>query len=102
MSHTLPETWADDRGVRRSLDVVERITGCRPTTCPWRALYHPIMGEVLGLHLAWDEGNVPAFLGDDDPAVLHDALRTYRAMVLAVRGEQMKLRAARDKAKRQH
>lgn len=100
MSHATPETWSDDRGVRHSLDVVQKVTGTRPTTCPWRALYHPMMADVYQAHVAWDDGNLGVYLTPDEPAVLHDAVAAYRVAVIATRAEQDKRRRERDKARR--
>lgn len=100
MSHTLPETWERDGGVRRALDVVQKVTGTRPETCPWRALYDPLVAQVLTLHASWDDGNLAVFLGDDDPAIVHDALMAYRLAVVATRAEQDKRRRARAKSQK--
>ncbi|WP_157069532.1 hypothetical protein [Sandaracinus amylolyticus] len=46
------------------------------------------------MQLAWaiEDGNLPALVSDDSPAVLVDALGVYRMALLATRAEEARLR----------
>ncbi len=89
-------------GVRRHLEVIQRVTGERPPTCPWRALYDPLVSEVLQtLSWAFESGNLTAVLPPDPPAILLEALGVYRRALEATENENEKLRKkkAEDEAR---
>ena len=46
------------------------------------------------MEISWavEEGNLPAIIHEDTPAILVDALGVYRMAVLATRGEEAELR----------
>lgn len=64
--------------VERHLDVIERLTGHRPPTCPWRAFFDPLVAAAIKLSNASDGGYVTAKLGLDPPEVLLEALESFR------------------------
>jgi hypothetical protein len=72
-------------------EAIERITGHRPVSCPWRAYYDPLVREVMALSWSVESGNLGAALGDDPPAVLVDALGVYRSALAATLAEDRRL-----------
>lgn len=102
MSHENPLTdkAAMDSGASRHLDVIERVTGRRPPTCPWRAMYDPLVQEVLAVMPFDENGNLAAALGPNPPALLVDAIADYKLAVGATRAEEMKKRAKAREAQR--
>jgi hypothetical protein len=106
VSHTLGDygAGAPEAGVRRHLDVIRRVTGSRPHTCPWRAYSDPLVAEVMRYVWACDPPNLSAVLSESDPEILHEGIATYRMALLATLGEDAKLRreqAERERAARQ-
>lgn len=101
VSHTLTDhrDGAPETGIRRHLDVIGRVTGSRPRTCPWRAYYHPLVREVMQLAWSIEKGNLAPVLGDDPPALLVDALGHYEMALQATVHEDSRL--AREKAKQE-
>lgn len=84
--------------VKRYLDVIQSVTGHRPPTCPWRALYDPLVSRAIDLSIDSDGGYVMATLGQDPPQLLTDALRTFRVSRGA--GERHVRRVLEEKNKR--
>lgn len=68
----------ESASVRSHLATIERITGHRPPTCPWRSMYEPIVREVLEVAWAVEEGNLGPVLGPDPDFVLVQAMGVYR------------------------
>jgi hypothetical protein len=101
ISHTLGdfELGAPQAAVRRHLDVIKRVTGNKPPTCPWRAYHDPLVFEVMELAWAFDPPNLAAALPPDPPAILVDAIRTYRMALLSTQADDM--RSRREKAERE-
>lgn len=66
-------------------DAIEKLTGYRPPTCPWRAMYDPLVPEVIRVAALADKGLGMAALDDDPPAILIDALSIYLAAKAATR-----------------
>jgi len=79
---------------------IEELTGHRIDTCPWRALYHPLVGEAIRIASLADHNLAVAELGDDPPAILLDALSVYLTSRKAVRNHYDKVDA--DKRKKEH
>lgn len=77
---------------------MEKLTGHRPETCPWRAMYDPLVADIHGIVALKDYGD--AALGDDPPALHLDALRVY----LRARGatEAHDLKQEREAREREH
>jgi hypothetical protein len=86
--------------VRRHLDVIQRVTGIKPHTCPWRAYSDPLVTEVMEYVWACDPPNLAAVLPTDAPGILVDGIRAYRMALLATLGEDAKLRRERSEQER--
>lgn len=80
-------------------EAIERITGHRPVSCPWRAYYDPLVREVMSVSWAAEAGNLAAALGEDPPAVLVDALGVYRSALAATLAEDRRLAEEERKAR---
>lgn len=87
-------------GLHGHLDTIERITGARPASCPWRALYDPLVREVQRLAWAIDSGNLAAVIDKHTPAAVVDALGHFRAAQQAVFAEERRIRDAEREAQR--
>jgi len=96
------ESSREDRAALKHLQVIGRVTGYEPTTCPWRAFYHPLVREVLAvmpmLELAGAAGSA---LPPNTPGILLDAIAHYRAAVASTQHEETKLRMAAAKRERE-
>jgi len=71
------EQWAWHR-------VIKAATGVEPSTCPWRALYDPLVIEVIQAYRWFESGQLALFIGEDPPAVLVEAIGIYHSAVRAV------------------
>lgn len=94
-SHLLGDAYsagAPEAGVRRHLDVIDRVTGFKPPTCPWRAFSDPLVAETMDLALWIDPPNLAAVVGENTPAILVDALACYRRALVATQSEDRRLR----------
>jgi hypothetical protein len=78
--------------VRASLDVIERITGVRPRTCPWRSYYHPLVRAVMDAWWSIESGSLAAVIGDDPPQILIDAIGLFERARKAACSEDARLR----------
>lgn len=58
-------------------NAIERLTGHRPPTCPWRAMHDPLVGPVIDAASLADKGLGMWGLDDDPPAILVDAMTVY-------------------------
>lgn len=58
-------------------DGIEQLTGYRPPTCPWRAMYDPLVAPVIRAARFGDRGLGHLATDEDPPAVLIDALGVY-------------------------
>ncbi len=56
---------------------IEKLTGYRPPTCPWRAMYDPLVGPVIRAARMADRGLGHLATDQDPPAILVDALGVY-------------------------
>lgn len=103
MSHEEPlyEHGGHDKRPRSMLDLIEHVTGYRPPTCPWRALYHPLVQEVLNVMALDENGNLAVAVGTDPPGLLVDALVAYKLALGAARNEEAKMRAEARKRERE-
>jgi len=70
------------------LDMIERITGERPATCPWRGFTEPLVADVLKAHSLARVGEhvhlaslAPLHL----PAAVFDGVQVYDRHLNAVR-----------------
>lgn len=91
--------------VRAVLGAIESLVGYRPTTCPWRAFYHPLVTEVMDVVALSSEHLGLAYLGTDPPAILVDAIALYlrcKAATLAhfMEADRKKREAERAAAQR--
>ncbi len=86
-------------GLRKHLDVMQRITGHAPPTCPWRAMYNSLVREVIEALDHEENGNLAVAIGIDPPAVLVDGIGVFKRALSAVRAEDQRL--AYEKAKRE-
>jgi len=94
-----------NRGVRGHLAIIERVTGHRPPTCPWRAFYHPLVREVMAGAWASERGNINAVLGDDAPWILVQAVGAWERAVSATQSEDREInrrQRQRDAAAAKH
>jgi hypothetical protein len=72
--------------------------GIEPASCPWRALYDPLVREVLAIRSLAKEG--VASLEADPPAILLDGLDVYLMAYNATRVAEMEReRKERDRRK---
>lgn len=78
--------------MRRHLDVIKRVTGAKPHTCPWRAFADPLVIEVMQYVWACDPPVLGAVLPPDPPAILVDGIAHYRMALLATQAEDARLR----------
>lgn len=95
-----------DRGIegdsiRATLGIIERITGHRPPTCPWRAFMEPIVREVLSVSWAGG-GDLAAAVGPDPDAKLLEGLGVYTRAKLATEREERRLEEENRKRNAQH
>ncbi len=86
----------------RILDGIERLTGGRPPSCPWRAFRDPFVREVIDLYRAagglTEGGAVPAHvLGMDPPHAVWRGLLHYVQAVALVRADRQR----RDREERE-
>ena len=58
-------------------NTIEKLTGYRPPTCPWRAMYDPLVGPVIDISRLGREGLGMHAMDDDTPAIVQDALSIY-------------------------
>lgn len=98
--HRQDEGSPADAPLRAHLTSIERVTGHRPSTCPWRAFYHPLVREVLEVHWAVEQGNLAAVIGTDPPYLLVEALGIFRRALLATQAEERKLKRQETEAAR--
>ena len=77
--------------------MIEHVTGTRPATCPWRAYYAPLVREVMEAMTFDEHGNLAIALGADPPAVLVEAIATFKRASAAVHAEDMRLAAIKRK-----
>jgi hypothetical protein len=89
-----------DVGVKRHLEVMQRITGHAPPTCPWRVQYSPLVREVLAAMEHEENGNLAVGIGSDPPAILVDAIGEYKRALQAVRNDDAKIAIDAAKARR--
>lgn len=78
---------------------MEKLTGHRPPTCPWRAFSHPLVREVLKIAGLAEKLGAGA-IEDDTPAVVIDALHVYWSAVAAVRNHDAEERRKREEMAR--
>lgn len=86
--------------MRRHLAVIQRVTGHQPSTCPWRAWYHPLVREVMAVAPLVESGNLAAGLGDDPPHMLFEAVMRFEAAVAATRADDRALERQEREAER--
>ena len=84
--------------------VCERITGDKPTTCPWSALRDPFTVDVVNLAKAarnGDSHHLASVLITDPPNVVWEGVQhyvsTYNSVVAHDRDVQMKERKRRSR-----
>lgn len=93
-------TGGIETGVRRHLTVIKRVTGHQPSTCPWRAWYHPLVREVMSIAPLVESGNLAAGLGDDPPHLLYEAVMRFEGAVAATRADDRALERQEREAER--
>ncbi len=96
-----------DRGTVGQLDGIEKITGYRPRSCPWRAFDHPLVGVIVAAYRACSnsDGATPALLLPSDPpaivwnGVLHYAqgIEQFRSNARKIRDEERRRANAKRK-----
>ncbi len=78
---------------------IEKLTGTRPISCPWRAFWDPLVREVLHVaNLAEKVGS--AAIEPGSPAILFDALEVYHSARAAVRNHDDEQRRIREEQQR--
>jgi hypothetical protein len=98
VSPDLYDRRGEDGGVRKTFDVMRRITGHAPPSCPWRAMYAPLVREVMEALEHEGNGNLAVAIGADPPAILIDAIAEFKRSLAAVRAEDHRI--AMENAKR--
>lgn len=56
---------------------IKHLTGHHPPSCPWRAYYSPLVGEVVRVAGLLAANAAPIALEDDPPAIVIDGLSVY-------------------------
>lgn len=84
-----------DMAMKTMRRVIGEYTGQEPPTCPWRAMYEPIVDAAIRIATLADQGLGAAAVDEDTPAVWVDAVRVY----LAAR-EGTRARDAKDRHER--
>lgn len=79
---------------------VEKLTGDRPPTCPWRAFYDPLVSEASNLARTAALGLGAAYAGEDPPAILLDAVLRYTGARDTVKCHDIEERRKKEAAKR--
>lgn len=92
----------EGEAVRASLRTIERVTGFRPPTCPWRSFYEPIVREVMEIAWTVDDGNLSAALGPDPDAVLVEAMGVYRRSLSVTRADDAQIEREERERKAAH
>jgi len=64
---------------------IEKLTGYRPPTCPWRVFYDPIVKKTVDIAIAAEKGLGMAEIEADTPAIWLDAIKIYLAAKASVR-----------------
>ena len=93
---------------RKAVDIVadgiEKLTGYRPPTCPWRAMYDPLVGPVIDLCRLGEANLGGNALTEEDPEILWEAVNIYLRSRNGVRAhdeaEEHKAHLAKLKAQR--
>jgi hypothetical protein len=100
VSHEQPlyDKRNEDGAVRKHLDVIRRVTGDAPSTCPWRAMYHPLVRDVMDALPMKRDGNLAVAIGADPAARLVKAIVHFEHARDATRNEDEKLAAKRREA----
>ena len=70
------------------MGVVEKLSGCRATTCPWSAFFDPLVIAVLAAYPYYESGQLAFALGNDPPAVMVEAIECYHTALARVRDAQ--------------
>jgi hypothetical protein len=70
------------------LENIERWTGDRPETCPWRAFYDPFVGFILRAYQFFESGQLEQFWGGDPPPQYTDGVVHYHRALKRVQGYQ--------------
>jgi len=88
--------------VEKIADGIEKLTGYRPPTCPWRAMWDPLVGPIIDIARMGEEVPGAPALRDDDPQILWDAVNVYlrakRSVLRSDEAEEIKrLQAQRKK-----
>jgi hypothetical protein len=86
--------------VQAHLGAVESIVGVRPETCPWRALYHPLVIEVVDVCVLAERGLAMARVDANAPAILLDAVVAYEAARTKAYAHHLEQRRKEDEVKR--
>lgn len=71
---------------------IAHLTGHQPPTCPWRAFYSPLVGEVIKVAGLAAENLAPFALDLDPPAIIADGLSVYLAAKRATRAHDDEIR----------
>lgn len=82
---------------------VEKLTGSKPPTCPWRVFYDPLVSDVIDVVNAAELGISNAILGEDPPWILLEAVGVFQRAKNAVKAhdhEQERLERERNRPKR--
>lgn len=82
------------------MGAIERITGHKPSTCPWRAFYDPLVREVLEVFWSIEGGNLGGVIGEDPPGILVDAIGVFKRALDATQAEDDRLRREERETKR--
>lgn len=83
------------RTIRSASDVIERIAGARPITCPWRTYEDPLVADVI--HLRSKAKAKALTTRRDIPQRTLDALAAFESAMNACRHEKHALdRKKRD------
>jgi len=68
-------------------DAIEDYVGHRPETCPWRAMYDPLVVAAISIATMSAKGMASGVIDEDTPAVWLDAVHHYTTSRDAVAGQ---------------
>ena len=88
-----------DASVDRIKDLIRRITGSEPPTCPWRAFQDPLVVDVINACRWYESGQVAVRIGAEPPYNLVEGVETFIGALELVDAEREKRRDEERKSK---
>ena len=76
---------------------VKEMTGHAPVTCPWRAMYDPLVRDVMQLARAHHHDLAALKLGDDAPGIWVEGLIEFLSARESVKAQDLEAENKRKK-----